>query len=340
MFENYSTNEIKNWLTENKVLIVTNSRCIPGTTFVASLKSYLSYVPIHNFTIIRGSGEDNIPFYGVNVFLTILQKIYKDVVFKNFDYMIYIDDDCFITDFKSLLEEFNKFIKDDSYCLAGTQDGGVICHRNHASYMINTFLSFWNLKLLRKKSSNRELVNVIQTLQPNLTDSSQTYMHFLNKIKSEKPTLFETIKNNAQRSIEEISDYRQKHFKNDEVPYCNIVRNDPNNSIEPHQIPYSFTDDIEQKNFEPYYLIEQSVVLLTEKPIMYFFATDYYDENKSDDETDNSGLSSAVYTSDSSHKLIAVHTWFSRAYLRWPLTEIQLNHTRRILKVINELNLQ
>jgi hypothetical protein len=74
---------------------------------------------------------------------------------KNFDYVIYIDEDCFITDFYSLVNEFMNFT--ESGCvLAGPQDGGVFCHRNHSRLMINTFLSFWNIKLLRDKKITLE----------------------------------------------------------------------------------------------------------------------------------------------------------------------------------------
>jgi len=35
--------------------------------------------------------------------------------------------------------------------MSGIPDGGILCHRNHSRLMVNTFLSFWNIKLLRDK---------------------------------------------------------------------------------------------------------------------------------------------------------------------------------------------
>ena len=135
--------KIKTYLASNKVCFVTNSLAMPSTLLVSSLKTYIEYIPIQNFWLIPGI-RDNKPFYGIDAFLLMLNYFLSN---KNFDYVIYIDEDCFITDFYSLVNEFMNFT--ESGCvLAGPQDGGVFCHRNHSRLMINTFLSFWNIKLL------------------------------------------------------------------------------------------------------------------------------------------------------------------------------------------------
>jgi len=57
--------------------------------------------------------------------------------------------------------------------------------------------------------------------------------------------------------IKQVSKFRKKHFDdNGECPYCEIVRDDPNNTIERYQEPYTYSDEVEVINFEPYYIIE------------------------------------------------------------------------------------
>lgn len=329
MLENYSDIEIKKWISDNKVLFVTNSICQPGGTFLSSIRTYIDYIPVHNFVVIPGT-RDNKPYYGRDVFLELSGLALSDRIYKKFDYIVYIDEDAFICDFKALMEEFCSFMKNDSYCLAGPQDGGIFCHRNHAHYMINTFLSFWNLKLLRESTDARKFIDMLNLINADKRNTYKTFLNLLNK----NSELSKTVYSLADDMVDRVKKYREENFPNGETSYSETVKNDPNNSIEPHQVPYSYKDFEEHNNFEPYYIIEQVYVLLTKKPIKYLFATDYYDADLSDEETDNSGLTSAIYSDDDSHKLIAVHTWFARAYSRWPRVELQLNHTKRINKII------
>ena len=148
----------------------------------------------------------------------------------------------------------------------------------------------------------------------------------------------------ADKMILNIKDFREfLNPENPEPPYCEIVRNDPNNPIEPHQTPYSFDDETEEKNFEPYYVLEQALIILTGNPIYYLFSTDLYNEKeiKNGETYDLSGLSSAVYNNIETvkeHKLIAVHTWYSRAYTKWPTMPIQLSQTKRINTIIKKFS--
>ena len=329
MLENYSDIEIKKWISDNKILFVTNSICQPGGTFLSSIRTYIDYIPVHNFIVIPGI-RDNKPYYGLDVFLELTGLSLSERIYKKFDYIVYIDEDAFICDFKALMEEFCSFMKNDSYCLAGPQDGGIFCHRNHAHYMINTFLSFWNVKLLRQSSDAQEFIDMLNKIDADKRNSYQTFLNLLN----EKSELREEVYTSADEMVDRVRKFREEKFPNGETAYSETVKNDPDNPIEPHQIPYSYKDYEEHTNFEPYYIIEQAYVLLTKKPIKYMFATDYYDSKLSDEETDNSGLTSAIYSNDDSHKLIAVHTWFARAYSRWPLVELHLVHTKRINKII------
>lgn len=331
-----NSNNIKTWLSQNKVCFVTNSMAIPSTLLIPSLKTYIEYIPIQNFWLIPGI-YNNESFYGFKAFLTMLQYMLNN---NHFDYVIYIDEDCFINDFESLIEEFKIFCSKD-YCLAGVQDGGVICHRNHSKFLVNTFLSFWNIKLLREK--NITFDKILSYINDKVK-SDGIFSDFYNKLKFNEH-LFSVFEELSTMNINAVTEYRNNHNSNEPV-YCDTVRNDVNNPIEPNQIPYTYDDDNAVSNFEPYYIIEQALIILTESPIYYMFATDLCNDDyiKSQVNFDISGLTSAVYARIpydpifNEHKLIAVHTWFSRAYTKWPSTPLQLAHTKRINTIIKEFS--
>jgi len=75
------------------------------------------------------------------------------------------------------------------------------------------------------------------------------------------------------------------------------------------------------------------------------FGTDLYDSDfvKNNCTFDLSGLTSAIYSNDIKNEfydtnLIAVHTWFSRGYTKWPTTQQQLKHTKRINSIIKNFS--
>ena len=301
MIAGQTQKQIQDFVYNNKICIVTNSRCMPGTTFLASMKLYLDYVPLHNFMIIPGyNTKTRMPYYGEEAFSYMIVTLYE----KKFDYAIYIDDDCFICNMSALIEEFKKFMN-SGRCLAGVQDGTVICHRNQ----INKFLEERNT----------------------LTNLTFNYKEFKKVV---NPELYQELIGNAKESTIRIKKYRENTYKK-EVPYASVVRNDPNNPIEPHQIPYSTDDDKAESNAEPYYATEQSLVIATGKSIYYMFGTDLYDPEEKT-EMDNSGLTTVVMTSDG-HIPFAYHTWFSRMYTKWPQAQIQLYHTKRINSIIKNI---
>ena len=331
--QNKSLQEIKAWLSANKVCFVTNSRCMPGSLYLATFKTYIDYIPLHNFWIISGEREGK-PFYGVSAFMYMLNYM---LTTKHFNYVIYIDEDCFITDFKELIKEFEKF-KESNCCIGGPQDGGVFSHRNHSRIMINTFLSFWNIKMLLEKDITQNTLNEYYTKV--LANKDIIFKEFYKDLLENNASLLKTINNNANIMINSIKKYRVKNFpnKNGETEYAQIVKDDSTNHIEPHQIPYSYSDEKEKNNFEPYYIVEQALVKLTNTPIYYMFATDFYDKEYKDENVDMSGLTSCIMSSEKNHKLFAVHTWFSRAYTKWPTTKVELNHTKRINTIIKKFS--
>lgn len=331
-------NKLKTWLSNNKVCFVTNSTAMPSSLLVSSLKTYIEYIPIQNFWIIPGI-VNNQPFYGLNAFLIMLNYMLEN---NNFDYVIYIDEDCFIYDFETLIEEFKNFTNSNC-CLAGPQDGGAFCHRNHSKLLINTFLSFWNIKMIRdKKITINDIIQYISKLNEQYHD--KLYSAFLEILKMNKD-LYNFMESSSKQKIDAITYYRITHFgSTHESPYAEVVKDDPQNFVERNQEPYSYKDD-EIINFEPYYILEQVLILLTKSPIYYMFGTDLYDSDyeKKNVQFDKSGLTSAIYYGKSinefdDRKLIAVHTWFSRAYTKWPKNKLQLDHTKRINTIIKEFS--
>jgi hypothetical protein len=319
---------LKKWISDNNILFVTNSSMKPGGIFLSSIRTYIDKIPIHNFTVYPGIVSDK-PFYGIDVFFQMTKDIYTDPRYNKFDYVIYIDEDAFIVNFEKLIDEFMLFMKNDDYCLGGPQDGGVFCHRNHSSIMINTFISFWNVKLLRKSGKFKDFINIAKKI----TAYPKTSMKLFIEMLSSDGNLDKFMKNTANDVIKRTTEFRKNTYgliPSGDTPYCDTVRNDEMNPVERNQIPYSYSFS-EKENFEPYYLIEQCYILMTHKPIYYMFSTDYYDN---DDVDKFSGLTSAVYTDEDAHELIAVHTWFSRLYSKFPSNNIMLMHTNRINKII------
>ena len=96
---------IKTYLSNNKVCFVTNSLCLPSSLLISSLKTYIEYIPIQNFWVINGI-KNNEPFYGIQTFIEMLNYMLST---DHFDYVIYLDDDCFINDMDALIEEFKRF---------------------------------------------------------------------------------------------------------------------------------------------------------------------------------------------------------------------------------------
>lgn len=68
----------------------------------------------------------------------------------NFDWMIYIDEDCFITDINALLSLLKNQVENNIDC-SGMPDGGVISHRFHNPIAINPFFMILNLTSIREK---------------------------------------------------------------------------------------------------------------------------------------------------------------------------------------------
>ena len=315
--------ETKDWLEQNKVCIVTNSTLMPGSLFLHSLQTYINYIPANNFMIIPGIGEGGKPNYGLSAFVQMINVLTSEQYKNVFDYVIYIDEDCFIKNFNLLLVEFERF-KNFGYCLGGMPDGGVICHRNQSRILVNTFLSFWNLKELRQNiTAYANNYNV-------LMQSPKPYKAFFDILKKRNSKLYDTIDQLSKDALMRSTKYRIKNFKQD-PPHATIVKDDPSNPWDQHQVPYSFKGTFDE-NVEPYYLIEESILGATELPIYYLFATDLYVNEET--KLDNSGITTVVMDSETCEH-IAYHTWFARKYRPFN-TNIQdiKKHVDRINSII------
>ena len=79
--------------------------------------------------------------YGCSAF----DDIIKRAVDGGYDYVIYFDADCFIYSADNLRRLFDQF-KAGGYCFAGMPDGNMVKIRAHNTYLINPFLSFFDVK--------------------------------------------------------------------------------------------------------------------------------------------------------------------------------------------------
>ena len=319
-------NEIKKWLKENKVCIVTNSlSSVPGSLFLHSLKTYVNYIPEDNFMLIPGMDDNGKPIYGLTAFIRMINVMMSQQYSDVFDYIIYIDEDCFIKRFDLLIEEFKKFIN-GNYCLGGLADGGIICHRNQSRFLINTFLSFWNIKAIR------ENYEIFGRWYHDLSYAAKPYKAFIEKLQKENDgELYNVMDKLSKNIIRKTTDYRIANFKHD-PPHANTIKNDPSNTYEPQQVPYSFKG-CPDKNMEPYYLVEEAIVLSTKQPIYYLYGSDLYTNEETT--MDNSGITTVVMGENNEH--IAYHTWYARYYKPFTNIEEIKKHVDRIKSVMTSI---
>ena len=80
--------------------------------------------------------------YGISFFEHVIRNL------NSCDWMIYIDEDCFITDVSAMLDLLFYQIE-NNIAFSGMPDGGVISHRFHNPISINAFFTIINLKMLR-----------------------------------------------------------------------------------------------------------------------------------------------------------------------------------------------
>ena len=291
---------LKNWFSQKNVCFASN--IIDWSQNSLFQKSYSLYEPLidkehFNFVGIVGSSQ----IYGYNAFISLLDELLykKSAIKRKCDYLVYIDEDCFISDLfdmKGLVEDF--ILKDRAF--GGISDGGVLCHRNHNGYCINTFFTIFNIKQLKNifPKTREEFQKVIDE-----EISKCTWKLFKSQVSNEMWRFIENEK--------KVNDFFVRTRRDSvEVPkYCEIVRNDITNPIEPNQIPYSSKED----DFEPYYKLFLWIMLHGGKPY-YFVGSDIWKDKEGIEIDTLGGICSGLYFNEVSEEPFCYHTWFARAY--------------------------
>lgn len=323
---NVEIEKIKEFFKLNHIYFASNTR----NPRVGSLfeKSYNLYSPLideetDNFILINGSDYN----YGYKCFLEMIEYALYGKKYPRIDYIVYIDEDCFISDLKSLKNIVEDFISSDR-TFAGMPDGGVCCHRNHNNVAINTFFTIFNIRQIRDLFKGIEQDQFKKHIVPAI--ESYSFERFSKECPYNKMNeLFNDTKVCAKHST------FIKNFYG-EPEYCNIVRNDPNNPIEPHQEPYSSKLD----NFEPYYKLFFYLMKLGAKPY-YIVGADAWKDNEKNVIDNMGGICTALFYN---YVPFCYHTWFARCYVpeadiehvkTLPNSELFLKHTDRINQVYN-----
>jgi len=120
-----------------KIKIVTNYQ---SDELYAKSKEFYNDL---GFEMIGINGSNR--FYGFPFFDYMMTNDY----FNDCDWIIYMDEDCFITNKQALLDLLNYQIENNIHC-SGVPDGGVISHRFHNPVSIIAFFMIINVGELRK----------------------------------------------------------------------------------------------------------------------------------------------------------------------------------------------
>lgn len=94
------------------------------------------------FEMIGVDGKNK--FYGFPFF----DYMVTDSKFKDIDWIIYLDEDCFVSDKQALIDLLEYQIKNNIHC-SGVPDGGVISHRFHNPVSIIAFFMILNVGAFR-----------------------------------------------------------------------------------------------------------------------------------------------------------------------------------------------
>lgn len=127
----------------NKIGIICNSQ------FPDLYKESLSFYSNLPYDKIRVDGSNR--FYTIEFILHVIEN-YK------YDWVILIDEDCFISDTSAMIDLLEYQIN-NNIDFSGPPDGGVISHRFHNPVSINTFFTILNLKKIRGIYNKNQIIN-------------------------------------------------------------------------------------------------------------------------------------------------------------------------------------
>lgn len=303
--------EIRDDLKSKRVLFATNGDYEEFNPLKLSIRTYCDIVSDGNIMVLK---SEHGKWCGKNAFL----KIFDYASENGFEYLIYIDADCFITSCENLFSLFENFRK--SGCiLSGPPDGGLFCHRNFNRFAINPFLMFVDIKKIVKNFRNEEGV-----------------WKFDEKIKNYSyESLCEKVgdisKNSNSDVISAYAAYRENRKNCFKVPHADVISS-PHNNHEAFygngQNPWSCSKNM---NFESYYDIFLRIHD-GENDILFMNGRDYPCE------ADESGITSAIYCNSDivdDGNLVCLHTWFTRLANPNIYGEFGTYHKDRIRSVYN-----
>ncbi len=203
------------------------------------------------------------------------------ILVNDYDWVINIDEDCFVFDEYELLMLLN-YMKNNNYDYCGIPDGGVCIHRFHNPLVMNPFFNIFNVKKIREKIKNVDK-NVL--MKYNNKNQNKLLKKLENKNCSPMNLMKspEFVKNNIKyikKSLEMSPSLRKYH---------------PLEDLKENGYGYKFD------NFEPFNGLFLSLIERNCNPL-YLNSKEY----------EQDGLSTIV----KSHreKEICIHTWFSRLY--------------------------
>lgn len=119
-----------------------------NTQFEDLYEYSLSFYKDLPYDKIKVSGENN--FYSLTFLLHVIEQ------YTHYDWGIFIDEDCFISNIDAMHSLLNHVIQ-NKYTFCGAPDGGVISHRYHNPISINTFFTIIDLKKIREKYNRKAI---------------------------------------------------------------------------------------------------------------------------------------------------------------------------------------
>ena len=130
----------------NRICIVSN---VMNDDLYEYSKSFYDTIKYSKIVVFGKNGLHNMAF---------IDHIIKNSLKYNFDWMVYIDEDCFITNLDALNDLIQYQINNNFSC-SGVPDGGVISHRFHNPIAINPFFMIMNVADIRKRYNLDEITH-------------------------------------------------------------------------------------------------------------------------------------------------------------------------------------
>jgi len=132
-------------ISTDKIAIICNSQ------FSDLYQESLSFYKDLEFDKIVVNGNNK--FYSINFLIHVIET------YSKYDWAIFIDEDCFITNKEAMLDLL-KYQIENNIDFSGPPDGGVISHRFHNPVSINTFFTIINLKRIRSVYNKKQIMDM------------------------------------------------------------------------------------------------------------------------------------------------------------------------------------